>query len=298
MGSTISQRIVEALPFLDKVSDVVQPKVQDAVAAGGTTARNALDGTPMELPLHPVLTDVPAGSWTAALVFDGLDIVTGSKAMRNAADASLALGIAGGIAAAVTGFSDWRYLSGGSRRMGMAHGLLNVAGLALSTVSLILRATGHRNAGRLAFLAGFSISGTAMHLGGELSYNYGLRVNRNAAQAPGPEDFTAALPENELPPTGVRGVEVDGAKILLGRSENGEICALSSVCTHMGGALEEGRREGDTIICPLHGSRFDLRTGKPVNGPAVFPQPRYKTRVRDGRIEVKAESTNIQEQAR
>lgn len=298
MGATISQRIVEALPFLDKVSDAVQPKVQDAVAAGGTTVKNVLDGTPMELPLHPVLTDVPAGSWTAALVFDGLDVVTGSRALRNAADASLALGIAGGIAAAVTGFSDWRYLSGGSRRMGMAHGLLNVAGLALSTVSLILRATGHRNAGRLAFLAGFSISGTAMHLGGELSYNYGLRVNRNADQAPGPAQFTVALPENELPPGGVRGVEVDGAKILLGRTENGDICALSSVCTHMGGALEDGRREGDTIICPLHGSRFDLRTGKPVNGPAVFPQPRYETRVRNGRIEVKAESTNIQEQAR
>lgn len=298
MGSTISQRIVESLPFLDRVADRVQPKVQDAIAAGGTTVKNVLDGTPMELPLHPVLTDVPAGSWTAAIVFDGLDVATGSRAMRNAADASLALGIAGGIAAAVTGLSDWRYLSGGSRRMGMAHGLLNVAGLVLSTVSLILRATGHRNAGRWAFLAGFSISGTAMHLGGELSYNYGLRVNRNADQAPGPHDFTAALPENELPPNGVRGVEVDGAKILLARAQSGDICALSSVCTHMGGALEDGRREGDTIICPLHGSRFDLRTGKPVNGPAVFPQPRYETRVREGNIEVKAESTNIQEQAR
>src|SRR5215218_458174 len=50
--------------------------------------------------------------------------------------------------------SDWRYLSGGSRRMGVAHGLLNTIGLVLSVVSLILRATGRRNAGRLAFLTG------------------------------------------------------------------------------------------------------------------------------------------------
>lgn len=295
MGSTISQRIVESLPFLDNISDAVQPKVQDTVAAGGTTVKNVLDGTPMELPLHPVLTDVPAGSWTAAIVFDGLDVVTGSRAMRNAADASLALGIAGGFAAAVTGLSDWRYLSGGSRRMGMAHGLLNVAGLALSTVSLILRATGHRNAGRLAFLAGFSISGTAMHLGGELSYNYGLRVNRNVSQPAGPKEFVPVMPENELPTGGLHAVSVEGAKVLISRSQSGELCAISAVCTHMGGPLEEGRREDDTVICPWHGSRIELCSGKPVDGPAVFPQPTYETRIRDGKIEVKASPENVQE---
>lgn len=298
MGSTISQRIVESLPFLDRVADRVQPKVQEAVAAGGTTVKNVLDGTPMELPLHPVLTDVPAGSWTAAIVFDGLDVATGSRAMRNAADASLAMGIAGGLAAAVTGFSDWRYLSGGSRRMGMAHGLLNVAGLALSTVSLILRLTGRRNAGRLAFLAGFSISGTAMHLGGELSYNYGLRVNRAASQPTGPEGFTAVLPESELRGDELRAVSVEGAKVLISRSQSGEICAMSAVCTHMGGPLEEGRREGDTVVCPWHGSRFELCTGKPLDGPAVFHQPGYEVRVRDGEIEVRAGAENIQEKVR
>lgn len=298
MGSTISQRIVESLPFLDKVSEAVQPKVQDAVAAGGTTVKNILDGTPMELPLHPVLTDVPAGSWTAAIVFDALDIATGSRAMRNAADASLAMGIAGGIAAAATGLSDWRYLSGGSRRMGMAHGLLNVAGLALSTVSLILRLSGRRNAGRLTFLAGFSISGTAMHLGGELSYNYGLRVNRAASQPAGPEGFTAVLSESELRGNELRAVLVEDAKVLISRSQSGEICAISAVCTHMGGPLEEGRREGDTIVCPWHGSRFELCTGKPLDGPAVFHQPGYEVRVRGGQIEVRAEAENVQEKVR
>ena len=43
-------------------------------------------GSRLELPLHPALTDVPLGSWTAALVFDGLDAATDSRAMRNAAD--------------------------------------------------------------------------------------------------------------------------------------------------------------------------------------------------------------------
>jgi uncharacterized membrane protein len=148
MSSTISESIVERLPWLDGIAEKIQPKVQDAVDKGGTTLRNALDGVWLEAPLHPVLQSVPVGSWTAAITLDAVDLVSGWKAARNAADGALAVGVASGFAAAVTGISDWRYLSGGSRRMGMAHGLLNAAGLALNTTSLVLRATGRRNAGR------------------------------------------------------------------------------------------------------------------------------------------------------
>ncbi len=298
MGSTISQRIVDAMPWLDNVSEAVQPRVREAVERNGTTVRNVLDGVPMELPLHPALTDVPLGAWTGALIFDGLDVATGSKAMRNAADASLALGVAGGFAAAATGLSDWRYLSGGSRRMGMAHGLLNSVGLLLSSASLVLRAVGRRRAGQLAFLAGFSISGAAAHLGGELSYNHGLRVNRNAFESTGPDEFVAVLPDEELPSNGLRRVEVNGAGVLLSRSEDGRIWAIASTCSHMGGPLEEGVREDRSIICPLHGSRFDLCNGRVLDGPAVFPQSSYETRVRDGQIEVRASAHNIQKKVR
>ena len=293
MGATLSRRIVDALPFLDRIAEAVQPKVQEAVEAGGTTARNALDGTWLESPLHPALTDVPLGSWTAALVFDGLDLATDSRAMRNAADASLAFGVLGALGAAVTGLSDWRYLEGGSRRMGVAHGLLNAVGLTLSIISLVFRATGRRNAGRLIFLAGYSVSGTAAHLGGELSYNYGLRVNRNAFEGGGPGEFVAVMDEAELPQGGMRKVEVDGAGILLSRSSGGEVCAISSVCSHHGGPLQEGEREGNAVTCPWHGSRFDLCSGGVINGPAVFPQPRYETRVHNGRIEVRATEDSV-----
>ena len=295
----MSQRVVEAVPLLDRIADAVQPEVQRAVEAGGTTVRNVLDGTPLELPLHPALTDVPVGAWTAAITFDALDIATGSRAMRNAADATLALGVAGGFAAAATGFSDWRYLSGGARRMGVAHALLNTAGLSLSVTSLVLRAAGRRNSGRLAFLAGFSLSGTAAHLGGELSYNYGLRVNRNVFERVGPEEFEPVLPESALPEGGMRGVtSEDGANILLSRSSGGEVCAISSVCSHLGGPLAEGERQGDTVICPLHNSRFDLCSGRVIDGPAIFPQSRYETRVRNGNIEVRAVEENIQRKVR
>ncbi len=294
MGATISQRITDALPFLDGVADRVQPQVQAVIDKGGRRVRNVVDGVWFGTPLHPAITDVPVGSWTAAITFDALDVATGSRAVRNAADASLALGVVGGFAAAALGLSDWRYLSGGSRRMGTAHALLNAAGLALSTTSLILRAAGRRRAGQVAFLSGYSLVGMGAHLGGELSYGYGLRVNRNVFQPAGPDEFTAVLDEDELPDSGLRRVELDGAGVLLSRAGSGEICAIAATCNHFGGPLEQGDREGDTVVCPLHKSRFDLCSGEAIDGPAVFPQSRYETRVRDGKIEVKASEENVE----
>jgi nitrite reductase/ring-hydroxylating ferredoxin subunit/uncharacterized membrane protein len=298
MGATLSQRIVDAVPFLDRIADGVQPKVQEAVERGGTTVRNVLDGVWFGSPLHPALTDVPVGSWTSTLVFDGLDIATGKTAMRNAADATLAVGIAGGFAAAAVGISDWRYLMGGSRRMGTAHALLNAGGLALNTTSLILRAGGRRNAGRLAFLAGYSLVGMGAHLGGELSYGYGLRVNRNVYEDKGPYEFVAVLDENELSQGEMRRVETDGVGILVSRASSGEVCAIAATCNHFSGPLQEGERKGDTIVCPWHGSRFDLCTGEVIDGPAVFPQSRYETRVRDGSIEIRTMEDNVQEKVK
>ncbi len=294
MPRTYSQQIIDRLDWLDDVAEKVQPIVREAINKGGVTLRDALDGTWLGTPLHPALTDVPIGSWTAALIFDGLDAATGSRPMRNAADASLALGVVGGFAAAVTGLSDWRYLRGGSRRMGVAHALLNAAGLDLSIISLVLRARGRRNAGRLAFLAGYSLAGMGAHLGGELSYGYGIRVNRDVFEGSGPDEFTPVLEESELPDSGMRSVEAGGTQILLSRTRDGRICAISNVCSHFSGPLAEGDREGDTVVCPLHQSRFDLCTGEVIDGPAVFPQSRYETRVSEGTIEVKADPDNVQ----
>ena len=298
MAQTLMQRIVEALPFLDDIGEAVQPEVQKAVDAGGTTARNVLDGVWFEAPLHPVMTDVPIGAWTTALVFDGLDLATGKKPLQHAADASLAFGTLGAFGAALTGLSDWRYLSGGSRKMGVAHGLLNTIGLLLSIVSLVQRATGRRNAARLTFLTGYSISGMAAHLGGELSYHYGLRVDRNVFEETGPDEFTPVLDENDLGPDELRRVEVEGVGVLLSRSSDGKVCAIAATCNHFSGPLEQGEREDDTVVCPWHDSRFHLCTGDVIDGPAIFPQSRYETRSREGKIEVKAVAENIQENVR
>ena len=82
-------------------------------------------------------------------------------------------------------------------------------------------------------------------------------------------------------------VELEGDAILLTRSIDGELCAIANVCSHFGGPLAEGERDGDVVVCPWHGSRFELCSGKVLGGPAVFPQPRFEARARDGKIELR-----------
>jgi nitrite reductase/ring-hydroxylating ferredoxin subunit len=101
-----------------------------------------------------------------------------------------------------------------------------------------------------------------------------------------PDSFVPVLDAAELQGEELREVKVDGVPVLLARSRSGEVCALANICTHMGGPLAEGSRDGDTVTCPWHGSRFDLHTGAVVEGPAVFAQPRIQARERDSKIEV------------
>ncbi len=68
----------------------------------------------------------------------------------------------------------------------------------------------------------------------------------------------------------------------------GEVCAQAHTCSHLGGPLSERKLEGDVVQCPRHGSRFNVRGGSVVDGPATFPQPRFEARVREGQIEVKS----------
>jgi len=99
--------------------------------------------------------------------------------------------------------------------------------------------------------------------------------------------FSAVLQESELRGDALRAVEVDGIPVVLSRSESGEVCAIGGTCTHLGGPLAEGEREGDVVTCSWHGSQFDLCSGKVVRGPARVPAQRFETRVRDGWIEVR-----------
>jgi nitrite reductase/ring-hydroxylating ferredoxin subunit len=248
--------------------------VQETVLKIPRPARDALDGVWLGAPLHPALTDVPLGSWTAAAALD----LVGS----DAADDVLLIGVLAALPTALTGLNDWSHLKAEPRRLGVIHALVNSTGLCLNVGSLLLRRRGRRGLARA--LSGLAYLGTlySAHLGGQLSFGLGVRVNRTAFEDE-QEEWTPVADEEDV---GTELRRVGGA--LVTRSAGGAICAIAATCSHLGGPLDEGEREGDTVVCPWHGSRFDLCTGAVEGGPAVFPQPRYETRVRDGKVEIRA----------
>ncbi|MBW8483292.1 non-heme iron oxygenase ferredoxin subunit [Actinomadura parmotrematis] len=81
-------------------------------------------------------------------------------------------------------------------------------------------------------------------------------------------------------------VEVDGTPVALARTAGDEVFAVNDVCSHAEVSLAEGEVENGTIECWLHGSCFDLRTGKPTNPPATQPVATYRVKVRDGDVYV------------
>ncbi|HEY5833363.1 non-heme iron oxygenase ferredoxin subunit [Streptomyces sp.] len=73
-------------------------------------------------------------------------------------------------------------------------------------------------------------------------------------------------------------VEVDGVPISVVRAA-GEVFAVHDICSHANVSLSEGEVEDCQIECWLHGSRFDLRTGKPSGLPATQPIPVYPVKI-------------------
>ena len=66
----------------------------------------------------------------------------------------------------------------------------------------------------------------------------------------------------------------------------GEFYAIADLCSHDDGPLGDGDLEDHEIICPRHGARFDVRTGKVLSLPAVEDISAYPVRCIDGKIEV------------
>ena len=83
-------------------------------------------------------------------------------------------------------------------------------------------------------------------------------------------------------------VELAGRPVCIARS-GGEVFAISDVCSHADVALSEGEIEDGHIECWLHGSMFDLRTGKPTGLPATRPVPTFPVTVEGDDVLVQME---------
>ena len=94
-------------------------------------------------------------------------------------------------------------------------------------------------------------------------------------------------PVEELPPGEVKIVRAGELAIGV-YNLKGEYFAIEDRCSHDDGPLCEGEWDEDecTVVCPRHGSHFDLRTGRPLSLPAYEPVETFPVRVEDGMVKV------------
>jgi nitrite reductase/ring-hydroxylating ferredoxin subunit/uncharacterized membrane protein len=245
--------------------------------------KDFLNGVWFGHPLHPAITDVPIGAYVVALVLD----LSGQRA---AATAAVGVGIVSMLLAALAGYADYIDLEGKTRRFGTIHSSLMLVALILYLVSFLMR-LGVTPSPVEVWLSviGLLIVLTSAYVGGELVYNLGTQVDRHAWRGGGTK--WTALDVTDFPPD--RPVKAKaGAQTLVVVRRGTSLQALHDLCAHQGCSLSEGKVVGDAIECQCHGSRYRLRDGLVVRGPAVFDQPHYEVREADGKIEVRRTDTS------
>ena len=95
--------------------------------------------------------------------------------------------------------------------------------------------------------------------------------------------YTKVCALDDLTPGRPAAADVDGVIVALVRTAD-RVFAVNDTCTHANVALSEGEVDGCTIECWLHGSRFDLRTGKPTGPPATVPVATYPVKIENGDV--------------
>ncbi|MBT3047641.1 MAG: non-heme iron oxygenase ferredoxin subunit [gamma proteobacterium symbiont of Ctena orbiculata] len=95
----------------------------------------------------------------------------------------------------------------------------------------------------------------------------------------------------ELPPGTMKRVDLAGRRFLLANAD-GQLYAVDDLCSHEEVSLYLGCLEGDTVKCSLHGSRFSLKSGLPLDEPATEPINTYPVKVTAERIYLLAKSPN------
>lgn len=280
---------LERAPWADPVIDALRARIRSLPLGRG---RDVLHGRGLGHPLHPLMVQVPIGTWLSAAVLD-----LRPRPSREA-DLLVGVGLAAALPAALTGATDWADLHREQMRVGLVHAMANSTAVALYTASLACRIMGRPGPGRAYGFLGLSAVGIGGMLGGHLAYRQASGAN-HAEEVPhlvtegwhqigAVEDF----PAGEL----VRR-SVDDVPLVVVRELGGTMDALAERCSHLAGPLSEGTVADGCVQCPWQGSVFRLSDGWNVRGPATAPQPAFDTRIVDGRVEVRLRHQNGGERA-
>jgi nitrite reductase/ring-hydroxylating ferredoxin subunit len=281
------------LGVLDRVANVgafdglVEPARRAVQAALKPVAlKDFLHGTWLGHPLHPVLVQVPVGSWTAAGLLDAI------PPFRPAATFLIGTGTAAAVPAAISGAADWAEQDLGVRRLGALHAVLNAAALGLYVGSLVARAQGRGGLGRGLSYGGLGIASVSASIGGHMSYALSSGASHAATTARAlTSDWIDLGPLDDLPEgrPALRTGKGDRVAVPLAAvRRGGRVDVFVGTCSHLSGPLYEGTveqiRGEDCLVCPWHGSAFDLDSGEPRRGPAADPEVKLEVRMDAGRV--------------
>ncbi|CAL9352149.1 Rieske (2Fe-2S) protein [Streptomyces sp. Tu 3180] len=270
---------LERDPRADPVIDALRERVRALPLGRG---RDLLHGRWLGHPVHPLMVQVPIGSWLSAAV---LDLRPGRS---REAGLLVGVGLAAAAPAAFTGAVDWAELHRQQQRVGLLHALTNTAAVALYTASLVCRVKGRGAAGRTFGFLGMTAVGLGGMLGGHLAYRQASGAN-HAEEVPHvvTEGWHRIGTVDEFPAGRPVRRSVDDVPVLVVREPGGTVHALAERCSHLAGPLSEGTVADGCVQCPWHGSTFRLSDGWNVRGPATAPQPAFDTRVVDAHVELR-----------
>ncbi|MFD7713187.1 Rieske (2Fe-2S) protein [Streptomyces sp. NPDC059785] len=265
---------LERSSALDTVTSPLQKAVR-ALPLG--RAREVLRGRPVGHSLHPALVELPLGAWLSASVLDAF------PGTRRGATVLVGVGTAAALPAALAGWVDWAELHEQQMRTGVVHAAANAAAVALCGASWLARVRGR--GGRLLLLAGVTVAGAGGLLGGHLAHRQAAGTNQAEAVphllSPEPYDLG---PVDELPVGQLVRRTADDVPLVVLRDTDGSVHVLADRCSHLSGPLHEGEVSDGCVVCPWHSTAFRLSDGAVMSGPGTAPQPRFSTRVENGRL--------------
>lgn len=259
---------------IDRVVAAVQPLQRSR------SIKNLLTGVPTGHPAHPPLAQLSLGLFVSAATL----ALRGRAEDEGAARLLVALGLASAAPTAVTGIADWSHGHEQQKRVGVLHAGANSVALLMFGASLAART---RSISRASVLAGASLIGAGGYLGGHLAFRQSLGAH-HAEHVPHrvPPGWQRLCAGDEIPATGVAQRMLGDVELVVLR-DGGQVRVLSNTCPHLSAPMHEGDLQGSDLICPWHGSVFDVTDGSVVEGPATAPLPCFEVRQVAGDVMVR-----------
>jgi nitrite reductase/ring-hydroxylating ferredoxin subunit/uncharacterized membrane protein len=256
-------------------------------------------------PLHPILIAFPVAFTTGAFFCDLLGVTFGWKSVWTSGAYMSGAAVITGLLAGIPGFIDYLTVvppRSSAKKRATMHMVINVTALLLYAVSFLFRETATLEPGVGTLILeglGLGLVSWGGWLGGTLVYRNQIGVDHRYAEAgkwkeghfraePGTEIEVAN--QDDLKVGHMKLLVVNTQRIVLVRTEEGH-SACEDRCSHKGGSLAGGVSTCGRIICPWHGSTFDIKSGSVVAGPAKAAIRTFEVLEKAGKVYLRVPSS-------